>query len=248
MKRKSVLITGGGGGLGEAVAFVFAEAGARILLVGRGEEKLKAVREKISPLTEAEILSGDVSDSAFCDSAVAESVKRFGGLDVLINNAGIIVRADARQTSDDGWLRTIAINLNGTFFMSRAAVGEMQKSGGGAIVNVASTLGLVGCAGLAAYCASKGGVVQLTRAMALENASSGITVNAVCPGAIDTPMLVSGHSESESAEEILQRNRALIPKDEIASAAEVARAIIFLARESHITGAMLSVDGGYTAG
>ena len=124
----------------------------------------------------------------------------------------------------------------------------MQKSGGGAIVNVASTLGLVGCAGLAAYCASKGGVVQLTRAMALENASSGITVNAVCPGAIDTPMLVSGHSESESAEEVLQRNRALIPKDEIASAAEVARAIIFLARESHITGAMLSVDGGYTAG
>ena len=182
--------------------------------------------------------------------AVARTVSTYGRLDVLANIAGIMWRGNALDTSDKAWRRVMATNLDGTFFMARAAIRAMQGNGGGAVINQASTVGLVGTPGMPAYCASKGAVVNLTRALALDHAADGIRVNAVCPGAVDTPMLVSGHSGTgNSPEEVLARNRAEIPQGRIPTPEEIARLIIFLASDEsrHITGAAIPIDGGYTA-
>lgn len=242
-QNAAVVITGGGSGVGAACAVLWAAEGARVLLVGRGEDKLRAVCEQ----TGASYLCGDVGESDFC-ARVGESVaQQFGRWDALINNAGIIRRGDSETTSDDDWTTTMRTNLDGAFYMSRAAMAQMRRQKSGAIVNVGSTAGLVGVANLSAYCASKGGVSQLTRALALEGAADGITVNAVAPGAIDAPMLYSEHAAGTTAAEVRARNEKMIPCGRLATAAEVARAILFLAGEPHITGAMLPVDGGYTA-
>ena len=237
------LITGAGSGLGAAVAKQLAAAGAKLLLTGRNEAKLRQ-SEAQANAGESFCLPGDVGDVDFCREVLDKTESLFGRVDVLINSAGAMYRADAAQTPDDAWAQLLRVNLDAVFWLSRGAAERMQ---GGAIVNVASTVGLVGCDGLAAYCASKGGVVQLTRAMALECAKRDTTVNAVCPGAIDTPMLFSGHSASVSDTQIRTGNTAKIPLNRLATAEEVARAIMFLASEPHITGVMLPVDGGYTA-
>ena len=240
-----VLVTGGGSGVGAAVAAQCAGAGATVWLVGRNADKLREAQADIGG--DVHIAAGDVVDSAFCNNCVQEVTAQSGRLDILVNNAGVMKRGTAAQTSDEEWAAVMRTNVDGVFFMSRAAVNAMGARGG-AIVNVASTCGLVGAAGLAAYCTSKGAVVQLTRTMALECAAQGITVNAVCPGAIDAPMLFSSHKDGSDAEAVRARNKAAIPVGTLASAEEVARAIVYLACEPHITGSMLSVDGGYTAG
>ena len=170
----------------------------------------------------------------------------FGKLpDILINNAGVILRKTAQETSDEDWAHVMQVNVTGVFNFSRSFAQHAKSSG--AIVNVSSTCGQVGAAGLAAYCASKGAVDQLTRTVALELAPRGITVNAVAPGAINSPMLFSQHDDAKMAETAVERNIDSIPIGSVAEAAEVARSIMFLAREKHITGTILSVDGGYTA-
>ncbi len=238
-----VVITGGGSGVGTALAELFAAEGAKILLVGRDENKLRMVCEKIG----GEFLAGDVGDSAFCERALSEAESHFGRLDALMNNAGVIVRDTAADLCDEDWSRTIRTNLDGVFYMSRGALRRMQKQKHGAIVNVLSTASLVGVSGLSAYCASKGGAVQLTRSLALECAADGVTVNAVCPGAIDSPMLYSAHPDGTTVDQVRARNIAAIPHGRLATPLEVARAALFLASEPHITGVMLPVDGGYTA-
>lgn len=242
-----VVVTGGGSGVGAAVAALCAQAGAVVVVSGRDADKLQQTRERAGGAVHC--VAGDVGDSAFCNRCVQEVVAQHGKLNVLVNNAGIIRRGTAAETDDAEWAEVMRTNVDGVFYMSRAAVQAMTAAGqGGAIVNTASTCGLVGAAGLAAYCTSKGAVVQLTRTMALECAAQRITVNAVCPGAIEAPMLFSAHSDGSDAEAVRARNRAAIPAGELASAEEVARAIIYLACEPHITGSMLSIDGGYTAG
>ena len=247
LREAAVVVTGAGSGLGEAVCEALAAAQARLLLIGRDEEKLRRVCDKVSAQTVAEVCAGDVGDSDFCARALDKAHALFGRLDVLINNAGTIHRAPAGQTADEAWTRTMRVNLDGVFWMSRGALVRMQAQQRGAIVNVASTVGLVGARELSAYCASKGGVAQLTRALALECARDGVTVNAVCPGAIDSPMLFSKHPAGVTEADTRAKNCALIPQGRLATPAEVARAIIFLATEPHITGVMLPVDGGYTA-
>ena len=245
------LVTGATSGIGEATAIAAAEAGARVMLTGRDGGKASAVLRRIEETGSAgDVILGDVALSSFCDEAVARTMSTYGRLDVLANIAGTMWRGDALETDDEAWRRVMATNLDGAFFMARAAIRTMKEAGGGAIINLASTVGLVGTAGMPAYCASKGAVVNLTRALALDHATDGIRVNAVCPGAVDTPMLVSGHrGAGNSPDEVLERNREGIPQGRIPKPEEIARLIIFLASDDslHITGAAISIDGGYTA-
>jgi NAD(P)-dependent dehydrogenase (short-subunit alcohol dehydrogenase family) len=191
---------------------------------------------------------GDVSDSAFCQRAVETALERYGRLDILVNAAGIIVRADALNTSDEQWQRVLNVNVNGVFFMSRAAIGPMKKQGQGAIVNFGSIWGEVGSAGVVAYCASKGAVHQITRAMALDHVKDGIRINAVCPGEVNTPMLASERAEPVTPE-LMQRLAAAVPLGRMAEPVEIARVVLFLASDaaSYMTGSMVTVDAGYTA-
>ena len=241
--QAAVVITGAGSGVGAAVCAEFAKRGAHLLLVGRDENKLQQTQQQLQ--TKSAICPGDIGDSAFCEKALDMALSNFGRLDVVVNNAGQIHRGSAQETSDEQWRRIMRVNLDGVFWLCRGAAQRMTN--GGAIVNVASTAALVGVGNLSAYCASKGGVVQLTRALALEFADVGISVNAVCPGAIESPMLFSEHPPQRTDEQTRAANIAQIPARRLATAAETARAIVFLAGEPHITGAMLPVDGGYTA-
>ncbi|MER9370669.1 SDR family oxidoreductase [Mesorhizobium sp. M0518] len=246
-----VIVTGATSGIGEAVTQAFAATGASLVLVGRDSERGQRALEAVQKLNcQAELMLGDVADSAFADQVVNSSVERFGKVSVLVNSAGIIRRRSAPNTTDDDWRQTFETNVNGVFYFSRATVKSMLRTGGGSIVNIASNVGLVGSPGLAAYCASKGAVVLLTRAMALDHAKEHISINAVCPGAVDTPMLVSAHNTPATADEILQRNIDLIPRGRVATPNEIASLTVFLASQEakHITGAAIPIDGGFTAG
>ena len=201
--------------MGASAATLLAERGAKVMVFGRDEARANHVVESIRRTGgEAQVHIGDVTQSAAADAAVAATCELFGRIDGLVNAAGIIYRGNADQTSDEQWRRSMATNVDGSFFMSRAAVRAM--SGGGSIVNFASTCGLVGSAGVTAYCVTKGAVVQLTRAMALDHASDGIRVNAVCPGAVDTPMLVSGHERTGATpQQVFANNLKDIPQQRI---------------------------------
>lgn len=244
--QQIVIITGAASGMGEATARMFAEAGAQVVLVDRNEEGAQRLAVEIGA---GEPLVGDVSDSAFCDHVVAETLARHGHVDVLINAAGIILRADAAHTSDEGWQRVMNVNVNGVFFMSRAAVVAMKSRGKGAIVNFGSIWGDVGAAGVVAYCASKGAVHQITRAMALDHALDGIRINAVCPGEVNTPMLASGRDKAPSAADLQALADATIPMKRLAQPDEIAGVVLFLASDaaSYMTGSLVTVDAGYTA-
>ena len=242
-----VLITGAGSGVGLECARVFAAQGAKLLLVGRSADKLEAaVAELAETRAQTAICAGDVTDSAFATKAMEAAQEAFAApVEVLINNAGVIVRRDAVDTSDDEWRAVMQTNVDGVFYLSRAFAQQLVYDG--AIVNVSSTCGVVGAAGLAAYCTSKGALNQLTRTMALELADKQINVNAVAPGAINSPMLFSEHATQAAADSVVERNQSSIPIGDVAQPEEVARAVLFLATERHITGTILSVDGGYTA-
>jgi meso-butanediol dehydrogenase / (S,S)-butanediol dehydrogenase / diacetyl reductase len=241
------IVTGGASGMGAATAAELTHRGATVLIVDRNA----ALAETTAKDLGASSLSGDVSDSTFCDSVVAEAVTKHGRLDVLVNAAGIIVRASGIETSDEQWHRMMNINVGGTFFMCRAALREMTKAQPkpqGAIVNFGSIWGDLGSSGVAAYCASKGAVHNLTRALALDHAADGIRINAVCPGEVNTPMLSSERNDPVTTE-LLAKIAATVPMGRLADPAEIAKVVVFLASDSasYMTGSMVSVDAGYGA-
>ncbi|MCO5245673.1 MAG: glucose 1-dehydrogenase [Anaerolineae bacterium] len=242
---KTALITGAASGMGAATAREFRAAGGQVVIVDRNEQLAAQVAGEIDA---GPPVVGDVSDPAFCAHAVETALQRYGRLDVLVNAAGIIVRADALGTSDEQWQRVMNVNVNGVFYMSRAAIGPMKRQGHGVIVNFGSIWGSVGAAGVVAYCASKGAVHQITRAMALDHARDGIRINAVCPGEVNTPMLASERSQPVTAE-LMQRIAESVPAGRLAEPVEIARVVLFLASDaaSYMTGAMVNVDAGYTA-
>jgi meso-butanediol dehydrogenase/(S,S)-butanediol dehydrogenase/diacetyl reductase len=243
--RTVALITGAASGMGAATAREFHAAGGEIVIVDRNAELAAQVAAKLQT---GPAVIGDVSDTAFCNQAVETTLQRHGRLDVLVNAAGIIVRADALHTSDEQWQRVMDVNVSGVFYMSRAALVPMLKQGKGAIVNFGSIWGDVGAAGVVAYCASKGAVHQITRAMALDHVKDGIRINAVCPGEVNTPMLASERSEPVTPE-LMQQIADSVPMGRLAEPAEIARVVLFLASDaaSYMTGAMVCVDAGYTA-
>jgi meso-butanediol dehydrogenase/(S,S)-butanediol dehydrogenase/diacetyl reductase len=245
-KNKVVLITGAASGMGAATAREFASKGAIVVIVDRNRELAEKVAAEIGAPPP---IVGDVGDSLFCGQAVEKAITDHGRLDVLVNCAGIIVRADALGTSDEDWRRILGANVDGVFFMSRAAVPFMQKQGRGAIINFGSIWGDVGAAGVTAYCATKGAVHQLTRAMALDHVRDGIRINAVCPGEVNTPMLASERPQPPTPEDLQKLAEDTIPMARLAEPEEIARVVVFLASDaaSYMTGSLVTVDAGYTA-
>jgi meso-butanediol dehydrogenase / (S,S)-butanediol dehydrogenase / diacetyl reductase len=250
-KGKVALVTGSTTGIGAACARVFAESGAAVMISGRNEQRGRSVVESIRASGgRAELSAVDLRTQGACDRLVMETVARLGGLDVLVNNAGILYTATAVETTDEQWLDTMAVNVNAVFYMSRAAIRRMKEHGGGAIVNIASEWGLNGEPNHVAYCASKGAVIQITRCLALDHAHDNIRVNSVCPGEIHTQMV--DEILAKKGGDLAQNLRELaagIPLRRLAAPVEVARCVHFLASEaaSYVTGANLPVDGGNDA-
>lgn len=254
LENKIALITGGNRGIGLATAQLFGQEGARVAIVGRDAG---AGRDALTQLLchttarDAIFIQADVTRAEDCERAVNETMRAFGKLNILFNNAGIILRQrNIEATTEQEWDVTMDTNVKSIFLMSRAALPHLRAAGGGAIVNTASYVGLVGFPGLAAYAASKGAVVNLTRAMALDHASENIRVNCICPGSVETDMIHSAWRAYGDIAQAAQVWAAKHPMNRIASPQEIARVVLFLASDdsSFITGAAVPVDGGITAG
>ena len=192
---------------------------------------------------------GSVADSGFCDEVIAATEAAHGAVDILVNAAGTIVRADAVDTTDEDWRRIFSVNVDGLFYMCRAAVRGMVERGRGSIVNFGSIWGDVGGPGHSAYAATKGAVHQLTKSMALEHARQGVRVNAVLPGEIRTPMLSSERVRPPTEDELHALADRAVPMGRLGDPREVAEVVAFLASDasSYMTGSLVTVDAGYTA-
>lgn len=250
LKDKVALITGGTSGIGEATALLFAREGARVAITGRNEERGAGVVKRIKKLGgDAIFIRTDVSRTEDCRRAVEETLHAFGRLDILFNNAGVFYPRTAIECSDREWDEQIAVNLKGTFLMSKFALPTMIAQHSGVIVNNSSGWGIVGGDHAVAYCASKGGVVLMTKAMAIDHGKQGIRVNCVCPGDVETPMLPADARMRGLKWEDYVAGCARRPLGRIGTAEEIAKAVLFLASEdsSFMTGSALVVDGGGTA-
>lgn len=245
LSGKVALVTGATRGIGRAIAEELAGRGARLVLTGRSAEALAEVAA-LGP--QVATLPLDLTRPGAAEAAVGVAIGRWGRLDVLVNNAGVLFPGTALDCTDEEWDLTLALNVTALFRLSRAAVRVMRGKGGGVIVNIASDWALVGARGALAYAASKGAVAQITRSMALDHAREGIRVNAVCPGDTDTDML-TGEYAGEAQDVALARLGAEIPLGRVARPEEVARVVAFLASEdsSFMTGALVPVDGGNSA-
>jgi len=248
LKNKVAIVTGAKSGIGLATARRFASEGARVILSDIQEAHKETEKIKHNG-GEAFFYQADVSKAQEVAALFEEVIKIFGRLDILVNNAGIELAKRIPETSIEEWDHLMDVNLKGPFLCSKVAIPLMQRQGGGVIVNVASELGLVGGSEIAAYCASKGGVVQLTRAMAIDHASDHIRVNCVCSGPVETPLLRRILAASKDPKEERAHILESIPLKRIAKPEEIANVILFLSSEesSFMTGAAVAVDGGWTA-
>jgi NAD(P)-dependent dehydrogenase (short-subunit alcohol dehydrogenase family) len=250
LSEKVAFITGGGTGIGRACALAFAAEGAQVAVAGRRKEPLEAVVSEIQGSGgEALALICDIVDRRSVEAAISSVAQHFGQLNVIVNNAGAVVVATAEETSDEDWSRVLAVNLTGTFNVSRAAIPALRKSGGGSIVNIGSYLGIVGRRQRAAYCAAKAGVAGLTRAMALDHAQDNIRVNCVCPAIVETEMSLAFLSNAADPEAARKQRIAELPLGRFGKPEDVALMALYLASDesSWVTGTVFPIDGGQTA-
>jgi len=248
--NKVALITGGTSGIGEATALLFANEGAKVTITGRNEERGSEVTDLIlKGGGQAIFIQTDVSKADDCRRAVDETVRAFGRIDILFNNAGVFFPHTALDCSEEEWDLQVDVNLKGTFLMSKFALPGMIAQGSGVIINNSSGWGIVGGDAAVAYCASKGGVVMLTKAMAIDHGRQGIRVNCICPGDVDTPMLPEDARLRGLNWDKYLAGCANRPMGRIGTPDEIAKAALFLASDdsSFMTGAALVVDGGGTA-
>jgi NAD(P)-dependent dehydrogenase (short-subunit alcohol dehydrogenase family) len=251
LEGKTALVTGGAGGIGRATAVLFAREGAAVCIVDRNRELGEKVAHEISSIGGRTIFEcGDVTRVADCKRAVERTVEEFGGIHVLFNNAGIIRRASVMEISEEDWDAVMAVNVKSIFFMCREVIPVMTRSKGGSIINTASGWGLAGGARAAAYCASKGAVVLMTKAMAIDHGRQNIRVNSICPGDTDTAMLRSEARQLGEGEDQFLSESAKRPLGRMGRPEEIARAALYLASDaaSFVTGTALVVDGGGLAG
>ena|SRR5947209_13069495 len=253
LANRTALITGGGRGIGRAVAFAFAREGASVVVAARTEQEVARVAEEVKAETGARTMYAtcDVSDRESVELVLADVRERIGAIDILVNNAGIAESATLVKTSDELWQRHLAINLTGTFYFMRGALPAMVERGWGRIINIASIAGKTGAPYISAYSASKHGVLGLTRSVALEVASKGVTVNAICPGYVETDMTTRALENIEAktgrpAADALEAIKRMSPQNRLITPEEVASLALLLASEEGrgINGQAINVDGG----
>jgi len=242
---KHAVVTGGGSGIGAAIARVLVDKGARVTITGRNRDRLEVTATDLGVALQV----ADVAERKQVAAAFRAAEREYGCIDVLINNAGIAESKPFAKMDDEFWNRILDVNLTGVYHCCREAIGGMLESGGGRIVNVASIAGLKGAAYISAYCASKHGVIGLTRALAAEFARKNITVNAVCPGYVDTDIVrnaisnivaATGRSEEDALAELVKKN----PQGRLITADEVADTVVWLCRQQSVNGQSIVIDGG----
>lgn len=248
--EKRVLVTGGTSGMGEATALAFVAAGARVVISGRNQERARDIMSRCRDMAGSiAFVAGNIAKRKKCDLVVTGAVGILGGLDIVVNSAGIIYHATAEETSDEQWQQTMKVNVNGVFYICRAALPHLRDSKG-TIINIASDAALSGSYHLTAYCASKGAVLQMTRAMALDYAREGIRIVPICPGDVDTPMLRGEFRDRGlDAEDGLRESAEGVPLNRVCSAQEVADMVLYACSDSasFVTGYPLVLDGGNRA-
>lgn len=245
--NKAVVITGGAGGIGRTLVDLFAREGGRVLFSDLDET---GCRELASTLADQGLpvsyLAGDLRQKDFCEALISKAVDDFGGLDILINNAGIIPRGNILETTDEMWFSAFDVNLTAVFYLCRAAIPHLQARGGGAIVNTSSTWGIYPGPGHVAYCTSKAAVAALTRNLGRDHAPDGIRVNAVCPHEVNTPMLRSGFARRGiDPDRGIEELGKTVPLGHVAEPEEIADVIAFLASQDarYVCGETIEVSG-----
>lgn len=246
LKGKKVLITGGSKGIGKDAAMAFAQLGAHVMITGRNASDLEAaVHELREVQPNSFFLAADMQDVQSIYQMVDDTIATLGGLDILVNNAGVNIAKPAFEVTEEDWDRVLDTNLKGTFFCSQRAGKHMATNGGGRIINMVSQMAFVGYIKRSAYCSSKGGAVQLTKALAVEWASYGVKVNAVAPTFVETDLTKKMFEDQEFYQDVLRR----IPLGQLAQVSDITGAVLFLASDlaNFITGETIKVDGGWTA-
>jgi NAD(P)-dependent dehydrogenase (short-subunit alcohol dehydrogenase family) len=250
LEGQTALITGGGTGIGRAIALAFSREGANVAVAGRRMEKLQGVVREVQESSGRGLaVPCDVTKAGDTERAVKQTAERFGQLNVLVNNAGALHVSSIEGIPEEEWDRVMLVNLKGPFLMSRAALPEFRKAGGGAIVNIGSVLGLVAMKDRAAYCASKGGVTMLTKAMALDHAHEGVRVNCICPAIVETQLVRDLFDASAEGEAARRARIAQLPAGRMGRPEDVAEMAVYLASKesSWVTGVAIPLDGGLSA-
>lgn len=249
LQNKIAIITGAGSGIGRACAELFAREGAKVTLVGRRTERLEDVAREIGS-NSALVVTADVRVPGDIARVVTETANRFGNINVLVNNAAALIPGTAESLDERQWDETFATNVRGVWLLSKAVIPHMRASGGGSIINIASVVGIIGASNRAAYGASKGAVIALTKCMAMDLGRDAIRVNCICPGIVETELVTEFITKAADPEAEYTKRVGLHPIGRFGQAEDVANSALFLASDESrwATGSALIIDGGYTAG
>jgi NAD(P)-dependent dehydrogenase (short-subunit alcohol dehydrogenase family) len=247
LKNKIALITGAGTGIGRAIALAFAREGAQLALAGRRKGPLESVAKEAGG--SSLVLAADVSKQRDIDRILTETTTRLGGLNVLVNNAGILHIGTAEQITEEQWDETFSINVRGLWLLSRSVLPHMRTSGGGSIINVASVLGINGARNRASYAPSKGATILLTKCMAIDHGHEKIRVNAICPSFVETDLTAEVMHKAADPEAVRRERISVHPAGRLGQPEDIAGMAVYLASDEStwVTGATLAVDGGYLA-